>query len=63
MFAVAYRFLKLAWRYRRLVAIGLTVLAGLIERNRSKLPGPLQRLDLTRIPGVAGASSAPPAKK
>ncbi|MBJ7354452.1 MAG: hypothetical protein JHC98_06465 [Thermoleophilaceae bacterium] len=60
--AVIYRFLRLAWRYRRLVALALTVVAGLIERHRSKLPGPLQRLDLTRLPGVAGSSSGPAAK-
>ena len=55
--AVIYRFLKLAWRYRRLVALGLTVAAGLVERHRSKLPGPLQKLDLTKIPGVSTEKS------
>ncbi len=60
--AVIYRFLRLAWRYRRLVALGLTVIAGLVERHRSKLPGPLQKLDLTKIPGVAGGKSKAPTK-
>jgi hypothetical protein len=63
MFAVAYRFLKLAWRYRRVVALVLTILAGLIERHRSKLPGPLQRLDLTKVPGVNTKSGDEVAKK
>lgn len=51
--AVLYRLLRLAWRYRRLVALGLTIVAGLLERHRSKLPAPLQKLDLTKIPGVS----------
>jgi hypothetical protein len=55
--AVIYRFLRLAWRYRRLVALGLTLLAGLIERHRSKLPGPLQKLDLTKLPGVSNGKA------
>jgi hypothetical protein len=61
--AVIYRLLRLAWRYRRLVALALTVLAGLIERHRSKLPGPLQKLDLTRLPGVNTKSQAEVTKK
>lgn len=65
--AVIYRFLRLAWRYRRLVALALTVIAGLVERHRSKLPGPLQKLDLTKLPGVntktPAASGAKPVKK
>ena len=52
MVALAYRLLRLGWRYRRFVALGLTVLAGLFERNREKIPGPLQKLDPARIPGV-----------
>lgn len=52
MFAAASAFLRLAWRYRRLIALGLTLLAGLMDRHRSKLPGPLQRVDLTKVPGV-----------
>jgi hypothetical protein len=63
MFAVVYRFLRLAWRYRRVVALALTVLAGLIERHRSKLPGPLQRLDLTKVPGVNTKPSDEVARK
>lgn len=59
MIAVAYRLLKLAWRYRRLVALALTIIAGLVERHRSKLPGPLQKLDLTKLPGV---NTKPPAE-
>ena len=55
--AVIYRFLRLAWRYRRLVALALTIIAGLIERHRSRLPGPLQKLDLTKIPGVSNGRS------
>jgi hypothetical protein len=63
MFAIIYRFLKLAWRYRRFVALAATVLAGFLERNRSKLPGPLQRLDLTKVPGVATTPKAQSSKK
>ena len=63
MFAVIYRFLRLAWRYRRLVALGLTVAAGLVERHRSKLPGPMKKLDLTRLPGVSTSSQPKPSKK
>lgn len=65
--AAIYAFLRLAWRYRRLVALALTIVAGLIERHRSKLPGPLQKLDLTKLPGVntksQTQSGAKPAKK
>ena len=65
--AVIYRFLRLAWRYRRLVALALTIAAGLVERHRSKLPGPLQKLDLTKLPGVNTKAQAEagvkPAKK
>jgi hypothetical protein len=65
--AVIYRLLRLAWRYRRLVALALTIIAGLVERHRTKLPGPLQKLDLTKLPGVntrsAAESGAKPAKK
>lgn len=61
--AVIYRFLRLAWRYRRLVALGLTVVAGLVERHRSKLPGPMKKLDLTRLPGVSTKSQSQPTKK
>lgn len=63
MSAVIYRFLRLAWRYRRLVALALTIVAGLIERHRSKLPGPLRKLDLTKLPGVNTKSSAEPSTK
>lgn len=52
MFAALSAFIRLAWRYRRLIALGLTVVAGLIERHRSKLPAPLQKIDLTKVPGV-----------
>ncbi|MFT4048865.1 MAG: hypothetical protein QM648_03410 [Solirubrobacterales bacterium] len=52
MFAVVYRFVKLAWRYRRLIALGLTLVGGLIERHRAKLPAPLQKVDLSKVPGV-----------
>lgn len=52
MFAAASAFIRIVWRYRRLIALGLTLLAGLIERHRSKLPAPLQKVDLTKVPGV-----------
>jgi hypothetical protein len=61
--AVIYRFLRLAWRYRRLVALALTIVAGLVERHRSKLPGPLQKLDLTKLPGVNTKTQAEPGAK
>jgi hypothetical protein len=61
--AVLYRFLKLAWRYRRLVALGLTVVAGLIERHRHRRPGPLQKIDLTKVPGVKVAQPQGEKKK
>jgi len=61
--AVIYRLLRLAWRYRRLVALTLTIVAGLVERHRSRLPGPLQRLDLTKLPGVNTKTSAEPGAK
>ncbi|MBI2690616.1 MAG: hypothetical protein HYX29_01535 [Solirubrobacterales bacterium] len=61
--AVIYRLLRLAWRYRRLVALALTILAGLVERHRSKLPGPLQKLDLTKLPGVNTKSQPAPDTK
>jgi hypothetical protein len=54
-----YRLLKLAWRYRRLVALGLTVFAGLFERHRERIPGPLQKFDPARIPGVKPRGDAP----
>lgn len=50
--AALYRLVRLAWRYRRVIAIALTLVAGLIERHRHRLPGPLQKLDLSRVPGV-----------
>ena len=50
--AALYRLVRLVWRYRRAIALALTVAAGLIERHRHRLPGPLQKLDLTRVPGV-----------
>lgn len=53
-----YRLLKLAWRYRRLVALGLTLVAGLMERHRHRLPGPLQKVDLTKVPGVKATPQA-----
>lgn len=52
MFAAVSAFIRLAWRYRRFIALGLTMLAGLMDRHRSKLPAPLQRVDLTKVPGV-----------
>lgn len=52
MIAVIYRFLKLAWRYRRLVALALTLVVGLLERHRSKLPKRFQNADFSKIPGV-----------
>lgn len=61
--AVIYRLLRLAWRYRRLVALALTIVAGLVERHRSKLPGPLQKLDLTKLPGVNTKTPAEPSGK
>jgi hypothetical protein len=60
MFAVVYRFLKLAWRYRRLVALALTVVAGLIERHRHRLPARLQNVNLAKIPGVKVPDGARP---
>lgn len=61
--AVILTFLRLAWRYRRVVALVLTVVAGLVERHRSKLPGPLKKLDLTKLPGVNTKSPAAPSAK
>lgn len=61
--AVILTFLRLAWRYRRVVALVLTVVAGLVERHRSKLPGPLQKLDLTKLPGVNTRTQAEPGAK
>ena len=54
-----YRLLKLAWRYRRFIALALTVSAGIFERNREHIPGPLQKLDPARIPGVRARGSDP----
>ena len=45
MIALAYRVPTLAWRYRRLVALVLTILVGLWERHREKLPPALQKYD------------------
>lgn len=50
--ALIYRFARLAWRHRRLVALGLTLAAGLFERHRERIPAPLHRFDPARIPGV-----------
>jgi hypothetical protein len=61
--AVIYRLIKMAWRYRRLVALALTVIAGLLERHREKLPAPLQKLDLTKVPGVSTAPKDAPVEK
>jgi hypothetical protein len=61
--AVILTFLRLAWRYRRVVALVLTVVAGLLERHRSRLPGPLQKLDLTKLPGVNTKTPAEPGAK
>ena len=61
--AAIYAFLRLAWRYRRVVALALTITAGLVERHRSKLPGPLKKLDLTKIPGVTTKPQPQPSKK
>jgi hypothetical protein len=52
VFYPIYRFVRLAWRYRRLIALLLTVIAGLLERNRHRLPARMQGIDLARIPGV-----------
>lgn len=61
--AVIYRLFRLAWRYRRLVALGLTVFAGLFERHRERIPGPLQRFDPGKIPGVKPRVDEPAPKK
>lgn len=45
-------FLRRLWRYRRLIALALTITAGLMERHRHRLPAPLQKIDLTKVPGV-----------
>lgn len=42
---VAYRWLRLAWRYRRLLALAFTIFVGLWERNREKLPPALQKYE------------------
>lgn len=52
MFFAIFRFFGLVWRYRRLVALLLTVIAGIMERHRSKLPRRMQNVDLGVIPGV-----------
>lgn len=62
MFLAISNLLRLAWRYRRVIAFVLTIVAGLMERHRQKLPAPLQRVDLSKVPGVkAPAPAAPPA--
>lgn len=58
MFVAVSNFLRLAWRYRRLIAFVLTLVAGLIERHRQKLPAPLQKLDLSKVPGVKAPAAA-----
>ena len=57
--AVIYRFVKLAWRHRRLIALGLTVFVGLWERHREKLPAPLQKYE---PPKRFSKRQGPPAK-
>lgn len=64
MFVGSFQLLRRIWRHRQLIALVLSLLALLLERYRAKLPGPLQRLDLTRLPGVnvpqAETAPAPP---
>jgi hypothetical protein len=45
MLAIIYRAVKLAWRYRRMIALGLTVFVGIWEKHRERLPGPLQKYE------------------
>ncbi|MGK2877043.1 MAG: hypothetical protein ACSLFF_00465 [Solirubrobacterales bacterium] len=43
--AILYRIVRLAWRYRRVIALGLTVFVGLWEKHRHRLPAQLQKID------------------
>jgi hypothetical protein len=60
VFYPIYRLIRLAWAYRRVIALVLTIIAGLMERHREKLPQRLQGLDLARIPGVKPPKPADP---
>jgi hypothetical protein len=46
--ALIYRLLKLAWRYRRMIALGLTIFVSVWEKNRERLPSALQKYEPPR---------------
>jgi hypothetical protein len=57
--ALIYRLIRLAWRYRRMIALGLTVFVGLWEKNRERLPASLQKYE----PPKRFSKQPEPAKK
>lgn len=45
MYTALYRGIRLAWRYRSAIALALTIIVTLWDRNRDRLPTRLQKYE------------------